>query len=293
MTTTEAWTIQRLLKWTTDYLKQHGSDSARLDAEILLAQVKQCQRVFLYTAYEETPSEEERNAFKALVMQRARGMPVAYLVGHKEFFSANFEVTPDVLIPRPETEFIVTELIDLFKEQHANVDSITIADIGTGSGILAICAAMHIAQASVTAVDLSESALEVAKRNAAKHQVESKIEFTQSDLFQNIAADTKFDFIVSNPPYIGETERASLPKDVRDHEPELALFSGADGLDLIRRLIHDVPNYLKSGGTLLVEIDPRQADACAELIQQEGELEFSKFVKDLSGQVRIVCATRK
>src|SRR3981081_1373667 len=165
----EQWTIGRLLAWTTDYLKRQGAESPRLDAEILLAAVRNCQRIQLYTSFDEPADEPTRERFRELVRRRAEGTPVAYLVGHKEFYSLSFRVSPDVLIPRPETELLVVRLLDIAKScpaaktgpVEANAAPFTIADVGTGSGIIAICAAKHLPGARVTAIDISPAALAV------------------------------------------------------------------------------------------------------------------------------------
>ena len=195
----ESWTIGRLLTWTTDYLKQHGSDTPRLDAEVLLAAARGCQRIQLYTAFDEEADEKTRQTFREWVRRRAEGMPVAYLVGHREFYSLRFRVTPDVLIPRPETELLVVRLLDLVKSRPADSPAVTIADVGTGSGIIAICAARHLPDARVTAIDISPGALAVAQGNATDHGMADRIEWIESDLLAGVSG-RQFDFIVSNPP---------------------------------------------------------------------------------------------
>ncbi len=180
---TDAWTVGRLLQWTTDYLKGHGSDSPRLDAEVLLAEALGCQRIELYTTFDDVPGEEARTAFRELVRRRAEGTPVAYLVGRREFYSLSFRVTPDVLIPRPETELLVIRLFDLLDARPDPAARCTIADVGTGSGIIAVCAAKHRGNIRVTAIDRSAAALAVARANAVEHGVEKRIELVESDLF--------------------------------------------------------------------------------------------------------------
>ena len=173
------WTIGRLLNWTADFLRERGADSPRLDAEVLLAHARGCQRIELYTAFEEPASDELRTSFRELVKQRAAGKPVAYLVGKREFFSLSFDVTPDVLIPRPETETLVVKALDLLK-QRANEAAIPprVIDVGTGSGAIAVAIAKRNKAAQVVAVDVSPAALAVARRNADKHGVAERIEFT-------------------------------------------------------------------------------------------------------------------
>jgi len=215
MPETERWTIGRLLQWTTEYLKRRSADTPRLDAEVLLAEALGCRRIDLYTAFEECPGEEARAAFRELVRRRAEGAPVAYLVGHREFFSLDFRVTPDVLIPRPETELLVLTLIELARQRPAA--AITICDVGTGSGVIAVTAARHLPQSRVTAIDLSPGALEVARGNAQRHGVSERVEMIAGDLLAAIPAERRFDFVVSNPPYVAEHELKTLAPEVREH----------------------------------------------------------------------------
>jgi release factor glutamine methyltransferase len=292
MPETEAWTIGRLLQWTTDYLKQRGADSPRLDAEVLLAHALGCQRIQLYTAFGDEPAEDVRKAFRELVRRRAEGTPVAYLVGRREFYSLSFRVTPDVLIPRPETEFLVIRLLDLAELQSPAGEAWQIADVGTGSGIIAVCAAKRLENCRVTALDVSPAALEVARSNAAEHGVESRIEFIESDLLSATPAERRFDFIVSNPPYIAEHEMAGLSRDVRDYEPRGALVAGPKGTEIIERLIPQAAERLAPGGWLLIEISPQIDAAVRALISADGRFEPHPTIKDLAGHARVVQARR-
>ena len=223
MAESETWTVGRLLTWTTQFLKTKGSDSARLDAEVLLAEVRGCARIELYTRFDEVPDETVRSAFRELVRRRAEGTPVAYLVGRREFYSLSFRVTSDVLIPRPETEFVVVRLLDLAAPRDEAGEALVIADVGTGSGILAVCAAKWLPKSRVTAIDLSPKALEVAAGNAQAHGVAASIDFIHGDLFANVPPDQRFDYILSNPPYVAEHEMTTLAADVAKHEPHRAL----------------------------------------------------------------------
>jgi release factor glutamine methyltransferase len=293
MSSSEPWTIGRLLSWTTQYLKGHGSESPRLDAEVLLAHVRGCPRIALYTAFDADPGEEARAAFRELVRRRASGEPVAYLVGQREFYSLPFRVTPDVLIPRPETEFVVIALLDAVKERAAAglpTEALTIADVGTGSGILAVCAARQVPGSRVVAIDTSASALEVARSNAEAHSVADRIEFFQSDLFASVPAERRFDYIVSNPPYVTDDEMLRLPPTVRDHEPHSALAAGPQGTDVIAPLIAHSAERLLPGGSLICEISPMLRDAVAELLRADGHWQPPRFIKDLAGQVRVAVA---
>lgn len=288
MQQTEAWTIGRLLGWTTDFLKKRGADSPRLDAEVLLAHARGCQRIQLYTAFDEEPVEEVRVAFRELVRRRSEGTPVAYLVGRREFYSLSFHVTPDVLIPRPETEFLLIALLDLAKGRG----ELKIADIGTGSGCVAVSAAKHLLQAHVTAIDISPAALVVARKNAAAHGVEGRIEFVESDLFAALPVEQRFDYIVSNPPYVTSAEIERLPREVKDHEPRLALDAGPQGTAVIERLLPQTAQRLAPGGWLLMEIGPAIESAVRALFGG-GNWELGATKKDLAGLARVIAAKRK
>jgi release factor glutamine methyltransferase len=289
----DEWTIGRLLQWTADYLKQHGSESPRLEAEVLLAHARGCQRIELYTSFEEPAGDALRTAFRELVRRRAEGMPVAHLVGHREFYSLDFRVTPDVLIPRPETEFLVLTLLDLIKIRGPAEGPIAVCDVGTGSGIVGVTVAKHAPRARVTAVDISPAALAVARDNAQRLGVADRIEWVQSDLFGRIPPERKFDFIASNPPYVSSDEFANLPREVRAYEPEVALVAGASGTSVIERLIPQAAERLPGGGSLLLEISPMLQQRVEALIASDERLELGPTVKDLAGLARVVQARRK
>lgn len=290
MSSTEPWTVGRLLQWTTDYLKAHGSDSPRLDAEVLLADSLGRQRIELYTTFDEVPGDGPRTAFRELVRRRAEGTPVAYLVGRREFYSLSFRVTPDVLIPRPETELLVIAALDAAKGFAAS--NLRIADVGTGSGILAVCLARHLPESHVTAIDISLAALSIAKENAEKHGVADRIEFVESDLFAAVAADRTFDIIVSNPPYVAESEIDAMAVDVRRFEPRLALVSGPRGTEVIERLIAQAAERLVPDGRLFIEISPMIHNATIALLNAEARLEAGPTIKDLARLPRVVQAKR-
>jgi len=301
MTDEQPWTIGRLLTWTTDFLKEKHSGSPRLDAEVLLAHARSCQRIELYTVFEEVPDEQVRQQFRELVSRRAGGTPVAYLVGHREFFSLSFQVTPDVLIPRPETELLVVRALDLVKTMSdlpspspsLEGRGIRIADIGTGSGVLAVCCAKQLPACAVTAFDISSSAIEVATKNAAQHEVADRIEFVCSDLFGVRPVAAEFDLIVSNPPYVASSEMAGLEAGVRDHEPHLALDGGEQGTEIIERLVPQAAERLKPDGWLLIEVSPTNASQVEQLLAAEPRLEGHETIQDLAGLPRIVQAQRK
>jgi release factor glutamine methyltransferase len=288
----ESWTIGRLLQWTSDYLKEHGSETPRLDAEVLLAHARSCQRIALYTAFDEPAGDDLRTKFRALVKERAEGKPVAYLVGHREFYSMSFRVTPDVLIPRPETELLVVRLLDIAKERGAD-QPITIADVGTGSGIIAVVAAKRLKQAHVTAIDASRAALEVARSNAETHGIANRIEWIESDLFTAVPGEQTFDIIASNPPYITEAEYEKLAKSVKDFEPRHALVAGPRGTEVIEHLIQQAAGRLNPGGRLLLETSPMIEPAVRSLVEVDTRFELAPTIKDLAGHPRVVQARRR
>ena len=292
MTITEPWTIIRLLDWTSDFLHEHGSESPRLDAEVLLAEARGCQRIELYTAFDEIADERIRTAFRELVRRRAEGTPVAYLVGHREFYSLPFRVTPDVLIPRPETEQLVVCLLDLVRAQPRPSNRIRIVDVGTGSGVLAVCAAKHVPNSEVVALDINRAALDVAQSNARHHSVADRVEFLVSDLLDAVSTSEPFDFVLSNPPYVSESEYAALSDEIREHEPRTALVGGVKGTETIERLVPAAASTLKPGGWLIMEISPMIADAVREVVAGAQRFQSCEIKSDHAGHLRTVVAQR-
>jgi release factor glutamine methyltransferase len=290
----DRWTIKRLLEWTSRFFADHGFDQPRLDAEVLLAEALGCPRIFLYTRFDEEPGEEIRARFRDWVARHARGEPVAYLVGHREFFSLRFRVDPNVLIPRPETEHVVTEAIDFLRsrQQSAPDAALQVADLGTGSGNIAIAIVRHVPKCVITATDISPAALEVARTNAREHGVEERIRFVESDFLELVDEPDRFDLIASNPPYIGTSESGTLQASVVQYEPHTALFSGPDGLDATRRLIETAIHRLRPRGRLVLETSPIIVDRVAEWIRARPELIDLRIVRDLAGLPRVVCVDR-
>lgn len=285
----QVWTIRALLAWTTDYLKTKGNESAKREAELLLAHVLACKRVDLFVRFDEQPGNAERAKFKELIQRRIEGWPVAYLVGAREFYLLNFEVDPRVLIPRSDTETLVLEAINRLKPLSAP----EVLDMGTGSGCIAISLAHQKKDARITATDVSPDALEVAQRNAARHGVADRITFLQGDLFAPLHPGKTFDVIASNPPYIAQSEFATLDPDVRDHEPRLALDGGPDGLAFYRRIAKDVVPLLKLGGSLVLEIGYLQDHAVNALLAERPELEVGPTLRDAGNHPRVVTAKRR
>ena len=287
------WTVLALLDWTKNYLEKNDSQSPRLDAEILLAHSMHCERIMLYTRFDEIVSEADRLQFRELVKQRASGCPVAYLVGFKEFYSLRFDVSEHVLIPRPETEFVVIAVLDIVKEyfnSDTNGQSIPchVVDVGTGSGAIAITLATELSLIEVTAVDLSTAALEVARKNAIGHEVNDRIEFIEQDLLEG-ASDTKFDIVVSNPPYVTSEEYEALSRNVREYEPKLALESGSTGMECYQRLVPQAAARLNDGGWLVLETSPMLMEQLKTLVSETGFGEIAT-VADLAGHQRILTA---
>lgn len=288
----ERWTIGRLLQWTTDYLKKSGSTSPRLDAEVLLSDARGCERIQLYTAFDEEPGDAVRNRFRDLVKRRAAGEPVAYLVGRREFYSLTFHVTPDVLIPRPETEFLVLGVLDAVKQLGITDRLVEVADVGTGSGAVAVSVAKHAANCHITAIDLNAQSLSVARKNAEQHDVADRIEFLVSDLLAEVPVPQRFDILASNPPYVAQTEMAKLSREVRDYEPRTALLGGVDGMEVISRLVAEATQRLVPGGWLLMEIGPTVEAKVLELVKADPGWIDLTVLKDLAGLPRVVKVRR-
>jgi len=282
--------VKKLLEWTTEHFKKHGSDSPRLDAEILLAKALGCKRIDLYVSFAKEPSENERTRFRETVKRRAAGEPVAYLVGHKEFYSLSFEVTRDTLIPRPETEHLVVESLDLLAKMGQR-DDLSVCDVGTGSGAIAVAIAKNAPKCRVTAVDLSPEALDVARRNAETHGVSSRVTFLVSDLLEIFPETPLFDLVVSNPPYVSEAEFPQMPAEVRNYEPKLALVAGESGTSIIRELATQTIPRLREGGHLLMELSPMIAGQVAEMLQQQGWRDI-RILRDMTGHDRVAVARR-
>lgn len=283
----EAWTVLRLLTWTTDFLKRKGSESPRLDAEVMLAHVLEWQRVELYTHFNDEVGEIARGRFRDLVRRRSEGSPVAYLVGRKEFYSLPFEVSPAVLIPRPDSEFVVAEFLELAKP----LESVRAVDVGTGSGCLAIASAFRKPGARFIAIDASESALAIARKNAERHGVADRIDFRLGDVLNPVLDEDPFDFVISNPPYIPTADIHALEVGVRDYEPHQALDGGPDGLDVVRRLIAQSAAVLKPGGHLILEIGTAQEEPVRALIEAQPIFALAPTIRDHAQHPRVIRAT--
>lgn len=281
-------TIAKKLSDATAKLTSAGIDSARLDAEVLLAYVLNTRRLALYVHVAKALTDEQIIRFDNLIQRRLERIPVAYLVGHKEFMGMNFAVTPDVLIPRPDTEVLAQGVIEHLQDYSG---ARKLADLGTGSGAICISILKFIDHITAAAVDVSEKALDIAKFNAQKFGVDDRINFYEGNLFEPLAGQ-KFDVVVSNPPYIPSGDFKDIQPEVLD-EPRIALDGGADGLDFYRKIISAAPNFLTDDGFLAMEIGVNQAAAITQLIKDGGNFEYVQVWKDLANIERVVAAWKK
>ena len=281
----KTWTVLDLVEWTEDYFRESGITTPRLDAEVLLGFVLQKSRLQLYLSFEMPVFPDHLSVFRQLVQRRKEHTPVSYLTNHREFMSIDFYVDSRVLIPRPETEILVEYVLDRTRTHGP----ISLADIGTGSGAIAVSLAFNRPEWYIVATDISIDALAVAETNATRHQ--TQIEFRSGDMLSTLeSVDNKFDWIVSNPPYISSQDYKILPPDVRNFEPKLALASPPDGLQLIRILIESAPNYLKPNGRLAIEIGKGQRLDVEDFVHRSKKYQKIDFIPDLSGVARILVA---
>lgn len=265
----DVWTVQRIISWTADYLAKGGIEAARLEAELLCAHARQCQRIRLYTDYDIPLTDAERARMREYVQRRAAHEPLAYITGRREFYGRNFAVGAGVLIPRPETE----TLVDLALERIPGDRPSRVFEVGFGSGCIAVTLAVQKPKCTITASDVSDICCEYATRNAASLGVADRVQFLRGDGFKPVQGnptETKYDGVVSNPPYVRDDELAALPPDVADHEPRQSLLAGTDGLDVIRALIPDSVGFLKPGGWIGLECDPVQCAEVARLMTDAG-----------------------
>lgn len=279
----EVWTIGSIIKWTEQYFQDKGVDSPRLDAEVLLSHVLQKERIYLYIHFDEPLEAAELAAFREMVKKRVQRIPVAYIVGAREFMGLRFAVSPAVLIPRPDTEILVEAVIERLKDKS----QIKFVDIGTGSGAIVLSLLHYLPLACAVAVDISQDALAVATENAETLLVKDRVDFYQGDIYEPLAAE-KFDAIVSNPPYIPNADIAELEPEVKEFEPYGALAGGLDGLDFYRRLIADGSNRLKDGGFMAFEVGINQAQAVAAIAESVPTFGQTQIIKDYAGIERVV-----
>jgi len=291
----KAWTIRDLLNVTSDYLKRKDIEAPRLNAEVLLAHLLGLSRVQLYLRFDQPLNEQEVSRYRVLIKRRLNREPTQYITGWQEFWSLDFKVGPAVLIPRPESELLVEKALSLYREGRIpQTDKLRLLDLCTGCGALAVALAREIPDAAVWATDISEEALAIARRNAAKHNVTSRMEFMTGNLCEpSLARNLTFDLIVSNPPYIRSDDFDDLPPEVRMHEPRLALDGGKEGMVYIERILRIGPDCLRPGGWVLVEMDPEQTSNALELIKETGQYEEWERAEDYSHRYRVVVARRR
>lgn len=280
----QQWTTLKVLTWTKDYLGSRGIANARLEAEWLLCAATGLDRVGLYLQYDKPLNDRELTDYRTMVARRARREPLQHILGSQEFCGLDYEVSGDVLIPRHDTEVLISEAIRLAPEAK------NILDIGTGSGCIAVSLQKQLVTAKVTATDISDAALIVARRNAAKH--DAVIEFLLGSLFAPVSG-RRFDLIVSNPPYIPTADIGSLEQEVSDYDPRTALDGGSDGLDIYRALIPAAVDHLNSGGWLILEIGIGQAHDIQRLFRETGSFGEPIVTLDSGGIERVVAAQRK
>ena len=282
--------IAQAIQEASQALREAGVSEARRDASSLLVHVTRRDQTFLIAHDDEELKADEIEQYRQAVERRTSGEPLQYITGHQEFFRLDFEVTPDVLIPRPETELLVEAALKILDE--ANATPPLICDVGTGSGCILISILHEEKGARGVGLDVSTRALRVAARNAARLGVSERIELIESDCFDALAPDAKFEMIVSNPPYVAEKDLRGLQREVREHEPRVALSPGADGLSIIRKILRDAPRFLKPGGHLLMEIGFDQHERVSAWINPK-IWTLLDIHKDLQGIPRTVALRKR
>jgi len=288
----DAWKIVDLLDAAKSFFEKKGiTNTARLDAELLLAKVLGCERIDLYVRFDEVVGERQRAEFRGLVRQRGERRPTKQILGSCEFMSHEFIVTPDVLIPRPDTETLVECVL-----AELDAGPRLVCDIGTGSGNIAVSIALARPDATVYAADNSDAALKVAAQNAGQHGVSDRITFCSGDLLGPLAAfgiEGAADCVVSNPPYVSESEFADLMPEVAKYEPILALVSGDDGMGHTARILASAPELLRAGALLAIETSPHVAERAAAAAEASGAYEDVRTVRDLNKAERVLLARKK
>ena len=308
----EIWTIGRILKWTENFFKEKGIESPRLDAEVLLGHVLEKERIYLYVHFDEPLQPQELAEYREAIKQRIRRVPVAYIIGQREFMGLTFHVTEDTLVPRPDTEILVQAAIERLKKMSGAEEArpVRFADIGTGTGAICLSVLHYLTQATADTVDIAEAARKVAEENAEALDVKGRITFYTGDLLAPLSkaqsggagdkasaaeetAGARYDAILSNPPYIPDADIETLAPEVRCKEPRTALAGGADGLDFYRRLVADSPALIKDDGFLAVEVGIHQAQVVAKMATESGAFARTEILKDYGGIERVVVVWKK
>ncbi|MFB0555344.1 MAG: peptide chain release factor N(5)-glutamine methyltransferase [Phycisphaerae bacterium] len=310
----QTWTIQKLLNWVTEYLTGKGIDSPRLSAELLLSQVLGLKRIELYTQFDKPVAKQQLDILHDLVNRAGQNEPIAYLVGKTEFYSLELNVTPDCMIPRPETELLVERAIEFLRTRPVRNSTVGntlqkgrisngarpgtqfVCDLCTGCGCIAVAIAKNFSNARIVATDICDAALAVAAGNIEKHQLKERVTLLCGDLFDPIISGLdvdKLDLVVCNPPYVSTAEYEKLDKNVKDYEPKVALFAGVDGLDVYRRIIEKADQFLKPDAALMLEIGYAQGPAIKEMLEKTGAFIEIKIEKDLHDNDRIAIAKKQ
>ena len=290
----EVWTVRRILEWTSGFFTRKNLDAPRLSAELLLAHVLAAPRIKLYTEYDRPLSEDELSRMRSLVQRAAEEEPIAYLTGRAHFFNLEFEVTRDVLIPRPDTETLVENVLQTVRHQPG-LEAPRVVDLCTGSGCIAAAVAQHLKSATVLAIDISPAAVAVARRNVERLELAGRVVIEQGDLFEPLCrmVDVQpFHLILANPPYIRSSEVAKLDRSVREYEPTQALDGGADGLDLHRRILDEAADRLVPGGRVFLEIAFDQGDLARDAAAEYGAYTGARILKDFGGRDRVLTVQR-
>jgi len=288
----QTWTIQKLLNWITEHFEEKGIDSPRLSAELLLSHVLAMKRIEVYTQFDKTVTKQQLDKLHDLVKRAGQNEPIRYLIGKTEFYSLELNVTADCMIPRPETELLVERAVEFLRTRAGTQ---YVCDLCTGCGCIAIAIARNHPDANIIATDISDAALNIAAKNVEKHKLQDRIELLRGDLFDPIMPQldvSKFDLIVCNPPYITAAEFGSLDKNIKAFEPRIALYGGEDGLDVYRRIVERVDQFLKPEAALMLEVGYRQGQAVRQLLEQIGCFTEIKVEKDFHDNDRIAIALR-
>jgi len=295
------YTVSEILDKVTSYLKRRGIPEPRIDAEVLLAHVLEIERLEIYLNFDSRVTEKDLSAYKKLIERKVRREPVAFIVGYKEFMGLKFFLNKDVLIPRPETEILVEKVIEKVRNigksrnyGYRRDNSLTIVDLCTGSGNIAISLARNIASCKIYATDISKGAIQVARKNAKFHNVEGRVEFLLGDLFsplEKLNSNLAVDFVVSNPPYVKSRDLVLLSPEIKK-EPLSALEGGNEGLNFYHRIIPEASKYLVDGGYLIMEIGDYQGKAVMNLIKKEKQFYPPQLVKDYAGLDRVIVAQK-
>jgi release factor glutamine methyltransferase len=291
----DTWTVRRILEWTTGFFTRKNLDAPRLSAELLLSHILACPRIKLYTEYERPLTEQELSRMRTLVQRASEEEPIAYLTGRAHFFNLEFEVTRDVLIPRPDTETLVENVLQTVRHQPG-MESPRVIDLCTGSGCIAAAIAHHLKTATVLAIDISPAAVKVARQNVERLGLTDRVTVEEGDLFsplQRMVDVQPFHMIVANPPYIRTSDLTGLDRSVREYEPLQALDGGRDGLTLHRRILDEAGDRLLSGGRVFLEIAFDQGELAREMGDSYGNFDDVRILKDFGGRDRVLTLRRR